>query len=333
VNKRQRIIVYATFTYLLLAFLWWTFLLRDKTRQAHEARVGRLTTELALSGELERAGALESHPQFLQLEEDYVRELRMILGEAIMIALSIAFVVYLALRSFRGQVQAAEQQRNFLLSITHELKSPIAGIRLILETFQKRRSLPEDVHTRLSTNALTETDRLTALVNDLLLSAKLETRYQLNLEPLDLSMVFEESIDKMVMKYPGAKFHFDVEPDLPLIQGDRMGITSIVINLLENASKYSQPAPVIGVSLRKGSPVEVLCLVSDNGIGIADEFKSKVWDRFFRVGNENTRATKGTGLGLYIVKQLVDLHGGDISILDNEPQGSTFLVSFPIEKV
>lgn len=316
--------------YLLLAFVWWTFLLRDKTLQAHDARVARLTTELAVSGQLELSGELETRPEYLKLQEKYHSETRMILGEAVMIALSIIFVVYLALRSFRGQIQAAEQQRNFLLSITHELKSPIAGIRLILETFQKRRELPAHIQQKLSTNALTETDRLTTLVNDLLLSAKLETQYQLNYEPLDLGELIEESVEKVALKYPGAKIHFDVEPDLPMVHGDRMGLTSVFLNLMENAAKYSQPDPIIGISLRQGSAQEVICSIADNGIGIPDQLKQRVWHRFYRIGSEDTRATKGTGLGLYIVKQLVDLHKGEIIIKDNNPKGSIFLLSLPI---
>lgn len=329
-NRRQRIIVYVTLAYFILAFAWWTFLLRDKNQQVYDAKVDSLTTRLALSQELEYSGALENHPDYLKLKSSYHRENRMILGEAVMIALSIILLLYLALRSFRGQIQAAVQQRNFLLSITHELKSPIAGIRLILETFQRRKSLPEGLPQKLATNALTETDRLTTLVNDLLLSAKLETRYQLNPEPIDLSLLVEENVEKVALKYAGAKIHFDVEPDLPRVRGDKMGLTSVFLNLIENAAKYSQPDPVIGITVRKGSSQEVICSISDNGLGIPDELKERVWDRFYRIGSENTRETKGTGLGLYIVKQLVDLHQGIIEIKDNAPKGSTFVVSLPV---
>lgn len=329
-NSRQKIVVYATLTYLVLAFAWWTFLLRDKAIAAHEARVAALTTELALSGQLERDGELETNPRYLQLKQDFDRESLMITGEAVVIAISMFIVVFLAFRSFREQVKAAEQQRNFLLSITHELKSPIAGIRLILETFQKRRELPAAIQNKLSTNALTETDRLTNLVNQLLLSAKLETSYQLNLEEIDISSLFEESVETVALKYPGAKIHFDVEPDLPTVQGDRMGLTSVALNLIENAAKYSQPSPVIDVELHKGNSMEVICSITDNGPGIPDELKEEVWKRFYRIGNENTRETKGTGLGLYIVKKLVELHKGEIVIRDNSPTGTKFLLSLPI---
>ncbi|MEL6142328.1 MAG: HAMP domain-containing sensor histidine kinase, partial [Bacteroidota bacterium] len=220
--------------------------------------------------------------------------------------------------------------RNFLLSITHELKSPIAGIRLILETFQKRRDLPEAIREKLSTNALKETDRLTSLVNDLLLSAKLETSYQLNPEPIDLEELLQETVEKIARKYPKAQIQFTAESDLPFIRGDRTGLTSVAVNLVENAAKYSQPTPKIDVHLRRGSHREVIWTVADNGIGIPDAEKGRVLTKFYRVGNEDTRQTKGTGLGLYIVKKLVDLHHGHLALRDNKPKGTLFEVSLPV---
>ena len=117
---------------------------------------------------------------------------------------------------------------------------------------------------------------------------------------------------------------------MPLVNGDKMGLTSVFVNLIENAAKYSQPEPVIGITVRQGSSQEVICSISDNGLGIPDELKERVWDRFYRIGNEDTRETKGTGLGLYIVKQLVELHQGAIQIKDNKPKGSTFILSLPV---
>lgn len=329
-DKRQRLVAIATFTYLIIAFAWWTLLLREKVREAYDARVDALTTELAISGDLEYSGALENNPRYLALQREYRRENLMIVGEAFMIGLSIILVVFLALRNFRRFLKAASQQRNFLLSITHELKSPLAGIRLVLETLKTRQQLPDAARQKLTGNALTETDRLTSLVNDLLLGAKLDSRYQLNPEPLELAPLLEDCIDKITLKYPGAKFHFDVEPGLPPVPGDRSGLTSVFTNLIENAAKYSQPEPRIEISLRRGGTDEVSITVADNGNGIPDRMKRRVFDRFYRIGNEDTRQTKGTGLGLYIVKKLVDLHGGLIELEDNQPKGSRFVVSLPV---
>jgi len=114
-----------------------------------------------------------------------------------------------------------------------------------------------------------------------------------------------------------------------LVKGDRLGLTSVAINLLENAAKYSQPAPVIHTSLHRGGASELIWEVSDNGMGIPGREKRRVFSKFYRIGNEDTRTTKGTGLGLFIVKQLVEKHEGQLELIDNQPKGTTFRIYLP----
>ena len=328
--RRLPPISYAIIAYMLLAFGWWSILLLRKNAEAHEARVDKLAIEAAVQQHISRPSDYRRTENYRLLTERFERQQRMILGEALLLILSLAGGIYLLYRNLRKEISAAEQQRNFLLSITHELKSPLAGIRLILETFQRRRELKPELQLKLSTNALAETDRLTALVNDLLLSAKLESVYQLNREPIDFGELVQDAADRVAMKYKGAKVNVDIEPDLPRITGDRPGLTSVVVNLLENAAKYSQPEAVIHTSLQRGGESEVVWTVKDNGVGIPDAEKSRVWTKFYRVGNEDTRTTKGTGLGLFIVKQIIDKHDGQIELTDNQPRGSVFRVYLPL---
>ncbi len=315
---------------MLLAFGWWSILLLRKNEEAHNARVDKLAIELAVQKRIERASDFRRTENYQLLTERFEQQQRMILGEALLLVLTLAGGIYLLFRNLGKEISAAEQQRNFLLSITHELKSPLAGIRLILETFQKRRELQPEIQHKLSTNALAETDRLTALVNDLLLSAKLENVYQLNREPIDFGELVQDAADRVAMKYRGTNLHVDIEPDIPIISGDRPGLTSVVVNLLENAAKYSQPDPVIHTSLQRGGESEIVWTVEDNGLGIPDKEKRRVWSKFYRVGNEDTRSTKGTGLGLFIVKQIIDKHGGQIELSDNQPRGTVFRVYLPV---
>ena len=315
---------------MLLAFGWWSILLLRKNEEAHNARVDKLAIELAVQKRIERASDFRLTENYRRLTDRFERQQRMILGEALLLVISLIGGLYLLFRSLRKEISAAEQQRNFLLSITHELKSPLAGIRLILETFQRRRELKPELQQKLSTNALAETDRLTALVNDLLLSAKLENVYQLNREPIDFGQLVQDAADRTAMKYRGANLHVDIEPDIPEISGDRPGLTSVVVNLLENAAKYSQPEPVIRTTLQRGGASEIVWTVEDNGVGIPAHEKRKVWTKFYRVGNEDTRSTKGTGLGLFIVRQIVEKHGGQIELRDNQPRGSVFRVYLPV---
>ncbi|WP_116108439.1 sensor histidine kinase [Lewinella sp. IMCC34191] len=329
--RKLPLISYAIIAYMLLAFGWWSILLLRKNEEAHNARVDKLAIELAVQKRIERASDFRLTENYQRLTERFEKQQRMILGEALLLVISLAGGLYLLFRNLKKEISAAEQQRNFLLSITHELKSPLAGIRLILETFQRRRELKPELQQKLSTNALAETDRLTALVNDLLLSAKLENVYQLNREEIDFGQIVQDAADRVVLKYKGANVHVDIEPDIPTISGDKPGLTSVVVNLLENAAKYSQPHPVIHTTLARGGDTEIVWTVEDNGMGIPDREKRRVWTKFYRVGNEDTRSTKGTGLGLFIVRQIVEKHGGQIELRDNQPRGTVFRVYLPVK--
>ncbi|MFT5998976.1 MAG: two-component system phosphate regulon sensor histidine kinase PhoR [Neolewinella sp.] len=330
--RRLPVIIYLIIAYMFLAFGWWSILLLRKNEQAHVAQVNELAYRMAVQQGSNNEEAFRNTEVYQQLTSDFERGQQMIIGEAVILVLSLVGGLFLLLRSLRKAISAAQQQRNFLLSITHELKSPLAGIRLILETFQKRRELRPEIQEKLSTNALAETDRLTALINDLLLSAKLENAYDINEESLDLGELIHEAAERVAMKYKTATLHVDIAPDVGMVNGDRLGLTSVAVNLLENAAKYSQPTPVIHTSLQRGGARELIWEVSDNGMGIPDREKLRVFTKFYRVGNEDTRTTKGTGLGLFIVKQLVEKHGGQLELLDNEPQGTTFRIYLPTAK-
>ncbi|MEO0733595.1 MAG: ATP-binding protein [Bacteroidota bacterium] len=327
--RRLPLVTYAIIAYMLLAFGWWSVLLLRKNKEAHEARIETLAIQLAFQQEIDKPADFRETTTYAELTANFERQQWMILGEALLLVLSLAGGIYLLYWALRKEISAAEQQRNFLLSITHELKSPLAGIRLILETFQKRKELKPAIKEKLSTNALAETDRLTTLVNDLLLSAKLENVYQINAEEIDLGELIHDAAERVAMKYKTAKVNVDIEPDLKPITGDRLGLTSVAVNLLENAAKYSQPQPVIHTSLQRGGSSELVWEVADNGMGIPDREKRRVFTKFYRVGNEDTRTTKGTGLGLFIVKQLVERHGGQLELVDNVPQGTRFRIFLP----
>lgn len=328
--RKLPLLFYLLISYMLLAFSWWAFLLYRTTDELHEAKLDRLGYEMAIQGRVRTPADFLNTELYREEASRYDRQQRMVLYEAILLVLTLMGAVYFLYNSLRKQISASEQQRNFLLSITHELKSPLSGIRLILETFQKRRELPAAMQEKLSTNALAETDRLTALVNDLLLSAKLENVYDINPEQIDLAEIIQEAADRVAMKYRTAKVHVDIEPGLPTVLGDRLGLTSLAVNLLENAAKYSQPDPEIHTSLQRGGGSELVWEVADNGIGIPDSEKRKVFNKFYRVGSEDTRTTKGTGLGLFIVKGLVEKHGGLLELSDNKPQGTKFRVHLPV---
>jgi signal transduction histidine kinase len=267
--------------------------------------------------------------EYKTLASQYKRQELMILGEAIVFVFSLVLAIWFINRGYNKEMNAAQLRRNFLLSITHELKSPIASIKLILQTFQKR-VLQQEQKAKLLTSAVKEADRLNNLVNDLLLAAKIETTYQLNLEKIDLSQLAENLIKDLKVKFPEANFKFQLPEQDIFIEGDKLGITSVVLNLMENAVKYSPKPAQIDFSMKQHEN-NVIIEVADQGIGIADDEKKKIFNQFYRIGSEDTRETKGTGLGLFIVKQVVKSHRGTIDVLDNPPHGSIFRILLPLE--
>jgi signal transduction histidine kinase len=317
---------YGVIFYMLIAFSWWTILLFIQTRDAFEAKSQLLRMGMAAEKIYDNEDHFLQTAQYQALVKKYKRQEFMIVGEALAFICSLVFGIWMINRGYKHQVEAAQQSRNFLLSVTHELKSPLASIRLVLETFLKRQLTPEQLH-RLSNNGLRETDRLTTLVNDLLLAAKVETAYQPQFEEIDLRQIIIESVAPIEEKNPKVQFELDA-PNFPvLLQLDRQGMVSVIQNLVENAIKYGGEIPQVSIMLAKKDNKTFLS-IADNGIGISDTEKKKVFEKFYRVGSEDTRTTKGTGLGLYIVQEILKAHQAKISIADNAPKGTVFRIVF-----
>lgn len=322
-----RLLSLTVIAYMLIAFTWWSILLYTKNRDAFTSKVESMRLIMAAEGTIKNNTDFIQTAPYKELAKEYQRQEWMIFGEAIVFIISLVIGVWLINRGYNKEILVANQQRNFLLSITHELKSPLSSIRLILETFQKRTLKPEQ-QKKFTNSALQETDRLTTLVNDLLLAAKIETTYQPLKEPIPLTSSVHEIVSKLKMKFPKAQFSVKSEPEDVFIEGDRLGITSTLINLLENALKYSPKPATIDVVL-KASDEQVIIDIADQGLGIDDKEKIKVFEKFYRIGSEDTRKTKGTGLGLFIVNEIIKAHQGNITILDNKPKGSKFRIVLP----
>lgn len=327
-NIRLRLLSYVVIVYMLFAFSWWSVLLFIKNRDAFTAKTELLRIGMVAERIYENEAHFVRTPQYQALDEKYKRQEWMIFGEASVFIVSLIVGIWLINRGYNKEMNAAIQRRNFLLSITHELKSPIASIQLVLETLVKR-SLDKEQINKLGSSAIKEATRLNELVNNLLLSAKLETAYTPYFEPIELSELVGELATKLQEKYPHVRFHMELS-SVSLMELDKMGMTSVVINLLENAIKYSTEAPEIWVHLLEKDKKAVL-EIADNGIGIKPKDKSRIFEKFYRAGNEDTRQTKGTGLGLYIVSQIILAHQGKIKVLDNQPRGSIFHIELPLE--
>lgn len=328
---RPLVIFYVLVIYVVACFSWWTWF-----------QINSLQTIFDITVEKEQFVYKESNlnpdevvnaATYKNAQRDLVAKRAMILAEGFVFLIIIALASYQLHTGIRSEIILNRQQRNFLLSITHELKSPVAGIRLGLETLLKRSNLDRDVQKKLLNNSLKDADRLQALVENILMAAKIDNQ-SISLLPdeFDFSQLIEDIVQKTIDSHAtGRQIDTNITPDV-YVNGDRMAIASIIINLIENALKYSPASQPIAVSL-KAENQQAYFRVIDYGIGIAEKEKSKIFKKFYRIGNEDTRKTKGTGLGLYLVKQLAELHNGSIKVSDNYPKGSIFTVTLPCEVI
>ncbi len=255
--------------------------------------------------------------------------LGMVLSEGLTFAIVFAFGAISLHKSVNREHRLQDQKRNFLLSVTHELKSPLASIKLLLQTIQKRDLTKAQILDFID-KSLLDIERLDDMVENMLLASKIDnSSYTFPKANFNLSVLVDSIVNRLQLtKCDGNQqiINAEIEPKIE-ITGDKFALTSVVTNLIENAVKYSKPCEAVNVKLFSKTG-KVYLQVADHGIGIADEEKSRIFDKFYRVGSEDTRNTKGTGLGLYIVKQVLDKHEASIRVKDNRPAGSIFEVVF-----
>ena len=327
-NKRLRILSYAIMMYMLFAFAWWALLLFNMNREAYRVKRELLYSTMRAEGRIEGREELHQTADYKKIYKRYKRQEWMIFGEASVFVFTLLAGLWFIHRSYARQVQAGQLQRNFLLAITHELKSPIASIQLVLETLMKRK-LPKDKADHLANTALQENERLLQLVENLLLTAKLDTSFQPHFEETNPDELFLELIAKAKRRHPQAIISYKKKGNVPLVKLDRSGMALLFNNLLDNAVKYSDNRPVIHIEI-SADRHHLFLTFTDQGPGIPAGERKKVFEKFYRIGSEETRKTKGTGLGLFIVYQIVKAHKGRIKIRDNRPRGARIGIELPL---
>ncbi|MDB5198856.1 MAG: two-component sensor histidine kinase [Chitinophagaceae bacterium] len=314
--KRLRtiyILYWFLLTYIIAALVWWFIALSQQNKMMTDYKLGELNT--AEQG---------YQKQVNKINEEKRRKTGQYIGEGVTFFLLIVVGAVVVFRAVRRQFKQSQQQQNFMMAITHELKTPIAIAKLNLETLQKHK-LPEEQQQQLISNTLQEAGRLNTLCNNLLLASKIESGdYEITTEKIDVGELVTESVNDFTMRFPKRNIDLNVSPGIYLT-GDRLLLQMAVNNLIDNAIKYSGKEEKVEVSVKKEND-EVRLLIKDEGKGIPDDEKNKVFIKFYRVGNLHTKEAKGTGLGLYLTKKIVEQHNGHILLADNEPRGSIFEV-------
>jgi two-component system, OmpR family, sensor histidine kinase CiaH len=301
--------------YVLVALVWWFISLEQQNHEMTALKLAQLQN---------------TDPQFnakqAQIQNINKRETRKFIGEGIaFLALIITGAVFV-FRSIRKQVELSTLQQNFMMAITHELKTPIATTRLSIETVL-RRKLDEVQQQKLLLSALSETNRLNILTNNILLASQMEEKnFQRENEQINLGDLVETVVSDYKNRFPSKRIEASADKDF-FIDGDELLIQIAVSNLIDNALKYSPKEGPVYVDLMEDEDL-VQIKVSDEGPGVPDEEKKKIFEKFYRSGNENTRKAKGTGLGLYLTKKIIEQHNGDIFVMNNTPHGSIFVIQF-----
>jgi signal transduction histidine kinase len=280
----------------VLQFIWWGYHLIELTKE------------------------LDDTEQFLS------KRVTMIIGEGLVFFLLLIAGLWKIQSSIRKELKLAERQKNFLLSVTHELKTPLAANKLFWQTLEKR-ELSIEQRKDLIGRALQENERLEYLIDNILDASRIENKaLQIIRERILVSQLMNELLEKFSKKYPEYRFKGNIEPDIYL-RSDRSLLETIIRNLIENATKYGDKAGEITLYL-KCAQGSVRMGVQDTGKGVENEQKGLIFSKFYRSGNEETRSQKGTGLGLFIASEFTRLLGGIIVCKDNVPSGADFEITF-----
>ena len=308
--------------YMVLAFGWWSFHLWQQNERLFVAEKQILEAKYSKNNSGLNLTQLQGTSEYAKIVKTRQSGRRMVISEGLFFTLCLGFGLWIINRSANREVTLARQRSNFLLSITHELKSPIASIRLVIETLSKR-ALNDAQKAHLLSNSLKDADRLQHLVEDLLLAARLEDKWAPQPEPMNVETVARECADALRTRFPESNIVIRHNDALLPVQADRIGMTAVIKNLLENAVKYAPKASSIEFSTTMLNG-KCQLRIADQGRGIPDSEKARVFEKFYRVGSEETRNSTGTGLGLYIVSQVLKAHNGSIVVSDNQPQGTVF---------
>jgi len=308
------IVFWILLIYIITGLAWWFIALQDANRGITAYRLERL-----------KPGDPQYTSQKQEILSEEKKKTARNIGEGSTYLGLILLGAIFVYREVRRTIKLQLQQQNFMMAVTHELKTPIAVTKLNLETLLKHH-LDEQKQRKMIQAALQETNRLDTLATNILVASQLEGEYAQSKESLSLTTLVQHSMQDFHRRFPDRRWEERIGPDCALV-GDALLLQLLVNNLVENAVKYSPREGIITVSLeRRGQHLALA--VADQGQGIPDDEKKKIFDKFYRTGQEATRRTKGTGLGLYLCRKIAEDHNATLKVADNSPVGSIFTVIF-----
>jgi signal transduction histidine kinase len=244
------------------------------------------------------------------------------------------FGAYLLWRDVRREIRLAEMRSHFVSAVSHELKTPLAAIRMFAETLRMGRPAEPEAKNEYLDTIVNESERLTRLLNNVLDFSKIEQgKKSYRLEPHCLGEIVQSAT--RAMGYPAEQqqfhLHLHLQDGIPPVSVDRDAIEQAILNLLANAMKYSGESRDIDLRL-KCADGQAVIEVEDRGVGIEADQRKLVFQQFYRVPTARNQRIPGTGLGLTLVRHIAEGHGGVVTVESVVGQGSTFAIHLPLKK-
>lgn len=230
------------------------------------------------------------------------------------------------------EMALAKLKADFVSNVSHELRTPLALIRLYAETLELGRITTKEKKQQYYRIIRKESERLTALINNILDFSRIEAgRKEYEFRETDIADLVRNTLDsyRYQIEQHGFAFEESIDANLPKVRVDREAIARALVNLVNNALKYSTEEKYLGVKLYRENGV-VKLEVADHGIGISRRDQTKIFEKFYRAGDPLVHNTKGSGLGLSLVRHISQAHGGEIAVESAPGKGSTFVLSLPL---
>ena len=242
------------------------------------------------------------------------------------------FGLILTIRTVAHELELSKMKSDFVSTISHEFKSPLSSIRQLSEMLQSGRIPSEEYRQQYYDVLVEQSERLTLLIDNILDFSKIEEgRKKFDFEMVDVDPLLLETVSVIQdqVRHKDFDIQLKIEKPLPLIKADRAAMAQAITNLIDNAIKYSGDAKEIFI-LAFAENQYLIIIVKDFGIGIRKEEINKVFERFYRGGDTLTRTVKGSGLGLTLVRQIVEVHHGKVYVESEPGHGSTFSIKLPL---
>ena len=248
------------------------------------------------------------------------------------LSLVLAGGIALTYRNVTKEMALARLKSDFVSNVSHELRTPLSLIRLYAETLEMGRLTSPEKYQEYYCIIRKESERLTALINNILDFSRIEAgRKEYDFRETDMSELVHNTLDSYRYQLEQSGFQFEEKIDeVPSMRVDREAMARSLLNLVNNALKYSQDRKYIGVNLYRDNG-SVKLEVVDQGIGIPQQEQQKIFEKFYRVGDPLVHNTKGSGLGLSLVRHIVQAHGGEVAVDSAPGQGSKFTIVLPVK--